>query len=194
MGSEIGKKDTLLSNFFYFHLRGNVMENPMGSLPEEQEENVNSNPTVLSPPTSTTPPIEFEDDVTILSFIYVLTRSMYFAVPFVSVASMLSAYQGFIHLSILADIPPLIFNLYMTQIFFLIVSVPMSVFCVSLFDRRQFLTPAYTAMLMGTILVGLNSLGIGFLLILAGVFTYSLNSNIKRVKLDKTEKMGLKRL
>ena len=147
----MGEKHSLLSNVFYSQLRGYFMEHPMVSSTEDQEQNSDS---YSSHGVSSSLDLKTENAtqrLLILPFIYTFTRGLFFAAPFVSIASTLAAYQTFIQLSLVTSIPPFLVNLFILQIFFLIVSVPMSIFCISLYDKHKLLTPAYNAILIGTI-------------------------------------------
>ena len=164
------------------------METPIVSSTEDDKQDPQSDSSNITLPTIEYGSDEDKQNLPILPFIYILTRGMFFAAPFVSLASTLAAYQIFIQLSLIGPVPPLLLNLFILQLFFLILSVPMSIFCISLFDKHRFATPAYNAILTGTVLVGLNSLGIGFLLILAGIFTYAINNVLKLHSQEKTDK------
>ncbi|MHA1712732.1 MAG: hypothetical protein ACTSW4_01605 [Candidatus Ranarchaeia archaeon] len=121
-----------------------------------------------------------------------IIRVLFFSSPFVSAASIIPVAQSYLELAITTSVPPAIQNFFVIHVFFLIVSIPLAVFCMILFNRDNYLTPAYTSILIGTILIGLNSPGIGIMLFTAGASTYVIASLTKKKRLDTG--LGLKRL
>ena len=122
-----------------------------------------------------------------------LVRLLLIGSPLIMVAQLVSIYQRFIEISLLTVLPQFYLTLILFRIFFTLLSVPMCFMSLIYLNRENYRAPGYTCLITAGILLGLDMLGLGLSIFVAGILTLIVDKDYSLLH-EKYKIQGLKQM